>query len=60
MRCIAVGCVQTNFFIPCFHLGDRVTFVADRAPTDTPTKWIAKQVVVNEDTTNSNNGEKIL
>jgi len=31
-------------------LGDAVTFLAERSPVDCPTKWVAKQVLINEET----------
>lgn len=38
-------CIK-NFLL----LGDAVTFLAERSPVDCPTKWVAKQVLINEET----------
>ena len=30
--------------------GDAVSFLAEQSPSDCPTKWVAKQVLINEET----------
>ena len=50
IRIQGIACIsplKCNFH---FFTGDAVSFVAEKSPSDCPTKWVAKQVLINDET----------